>query len=515
MATLEAESNAVGERLKGTAPDLWPNMVMLYVLRSKYEATGDKRILDFMTRYFRWQATLPRDKYLSVSWQHVRGGDNLDSIYWLYNRTGDAFLLDLARRNHESTADWTTGIASWHGVNIAECFREPAQFYQQSRDAMHLKATERNYATVREQYGQVPGGMYGADENARPGYTGARQGTEACSFAEMMWSDEMLLAITGNPVWADRAEEIAFNSLPASMTPDLKGLHYLTAPNQIQLDRSSKAPMIQNRGDMFSYNPHQYRCCQHNVAFAWPYYSEHLWMATGNNGLAAVFYAYGEVRAKVGKGGEVRITEQTDYPFDDSVNFTIATDKPVRFPLLLRIPAWCDNPKLAVNGKAVASTKGWTTVERTWNTGDRIRLELPMRVTVTRWTKNRNSVSINRGPLTYSLKIGERWERKEGTDQWPGLEVYPTTPWNYGLIVSSVQFSKTARLAAQPFASDSSPVILHAKGKRIPLWKQEDNGLVGEVPQGPVHSDQPAEDITLIPMGCARLRISAFPEIAK
>ena len=106
-------------------------------------------------------------------------------------------------------------------------------------------------------YGQVPGGMFGADENARPGFTGPRQATETCGLVEMMGSDEMLLAITGNPIWADRAEEIAFNSLPASMTADLKALHYLTAPNQIQLDRASKSPMIQNGGDMFSYNPYR------------------------------------------------------------------------------------------------------------------------------------------------------------------------------------------------------------------------------------------------------------------
>jgi hypothetical protein len=97
--------------------DIWPNMVMLYPLRSYYEATGDRRVLDFMTRYFRWQMTLPLDKFLPASWQKWRAGDNLDSIYWLYNRTGEAWLIDLARINHERTADWTGGIPTWHGVN--------------------------------------------------------------------------------------------------------------------------------------------------------------------------------------------------------------------------------------------------------------------------------------------------------------------------------------------------------------------------------------------------------------
>lgn len=519
-----ARTNLAGERTRGV-PDIWPNMVMLFPLRARYEATGDKRILDFMLRYFRWQTTIPLEQFIPSSWQHWRAGDNLDSIYWLYNHTGEAWLLELARANHERTADWVGDLPTWHVVNIAECFREPGQYYQQSRDIRYLRAAERVYDTVRGIYGQVPGGMYGADENARPGFTGPRQGTETCAFVEMMFSGEMLAGITGDVKWADRVEEVAFNSFPASMTPDLKGLHYLTAPNQVQLDRVDKSPMVQNGGDMFSYNPHQYRCCQHNVAFGWPYFTEYQWMATRDNGLAAVLYGPGELTAKAGDGTTVKITEATNYPFDEVIHFTVSTPKPVRFPLSLRVPGWCERPALQVNSvplPAPRDARGWLVVERLWREGDKVRLELPARITLTQWTKNRNTVSVNRGPLTYSLRIGERWEKKEGTEKWPGFEVYPTTPWNYGLIAdladpaSSFEVvRKPGVLAAQPFTVDDAPILLRARGKRIPQWKQEPNGMVGEVQPGPVRSDQPAESLTLIPMGCARLRISAFPRIGE
>ena len=122
--------------------DLWPNMIMLYPLRSLYEATGDTRVLPFMTKYFEWQSKLPVNEFLPGSWQKYRGGDNLDSIYWLYNRTGDAWLLDLARRNHERTADWMNNIPTWHGVNISQGFREPAEFFQQAKDGA-LHSSER------------------------------------------------------------------------------------------------------------------------------------------------------------------------------------------------------------------------------------------------------------------------------------------------------------------------------------------------------------------------------------
>lgn len=520
-----SQSNIDSDRVNGMRShmlDLWPNMVMLFPLRSLYEATGDARVIPFLTKYFRWQMTVPLEDFLSGSWQKQRAGDNLDSIYWLYNRTGQPWLLDLARVNHERTEDWSGGIASWHNVNFAECFREPAQFFQQTKDSRYLNATVRNYDTMRRLYDQVPGGGYASDENSRPGFNGPRNGTETCAWVEMMFSNETLVGITGDRVWADRAEEIAFNSFPASMTPDLKALHYITSPNQVELDRGNKAPMIQNSGEMFSYNPYGYRCCQHNAAFGWPYFSEYLWMATRDNGLAAVMYAPSQVKAKVGDGTEVKLTEATNYPFEESISISLDTPKAVRFPLVLRVPGWCDSPSVSVNGKVLPVPKdvrGWLVLDRTWSANDKVTLSLPAQIRVQVWKENRNTVSVSRGALTYSLKIGERWSRQGGTDEFPAQEVFPSTPWNYGLVLNlqkpetSIQVVRTGATAAQPFTPEAAPIVLRAQGRRIPQWKQEPNGMVGEVQPGPVASNQPAEEVTLIPMGAARLRISSFPRI--
>jgi hypothetical protein len=509
-------------KIKGK-PDLWPNMIMLNVLQSYYEYSGDERVLDLMGKYFRWQLTIPDEDFLLPFWQNQRASDNLASVYWLYNRTGDGKLLELAEKIHRNTANWTEGVASWHGVNIAQCFRGPAVFYQQSKDPNHLAATERNYRTVRGIYGQVPGGMYGADENCRKGYTGPRQAAETCAMVEMMLSCEMLVKVTGDVKWADRCEDVAFNSLPASMTPDLKALHYLTAPNMILCDSKSKSPGLQNGGPMLLFDPHRHRCCQHNTSHGWPYYAEHLWMATPGNGLAAVLYAPCQITAKVGDGTEVTIVEKTRYPFDEEIEFTVAADAPVRFPLYLRVPGWCEQPKLMINGKkqSLKSRPGsYIMIDRQWTNGDKVNLVLPMEITLTVWTENKNSVSVNRGPLTYSLKIGERYVRAGGTDQWPAWEIHPTTAWNYGLVVDKKKPASCFDVVRkdwsddnQPFEATAAPIELRTEAKKIPQWQKDHLGLVGKIQQSPAKSDQPTETVTLIPMGCARLRISSFPTV--
>jgi DUF1680 family protein len=291
----------------------------------------------------------------------------------------------------------------------------------------------------------------------------------------------------------------------------------------VQLDRKNKAPGIQNHGTMLSYSPHAYRCCQHNVSHGWPYYAEELWLATADRGLCASLYAASEVTAKVGDDAQVTIAETTDYPFRDTIELKIGLAKPARFPLYLRVPRWCEKPEIQFNGQplAIATTPlSYLRIRRSWQSGDTVSLRLPMALRVRTWAKNKNSVSIDYGPLTFSLKIGEKWSRCGGSDNWPNFEVYPTTAWNYGLVLdakipaSSLGLVRDAgQVADQPFTPQTAPIHIKAKARKIPGWTLDGQGLLNILPQSPVRSQEPVETVTLIPMGAARLRISAFPTI--
>ncbi len=518
--------------------DLWTNMPMLWCLQSYYEYSKDPRVLPFMTRYFKYELSVPDNKFLKDYWENSRGGDNLLSVYWLYNRTDDKWLLDLANKIDRNTANWRqdNNLPNWHNVNIAECFREPATFYLQSHDQKDLNATYNDFKFIRAMYGQVPGGMFGSDENARKGYVDPRQAVETCGMVEQMTSDEMLLGDTGDPFWAENCEDVAFNTFSAAFMPDYKSLRYLTAPNMVVSDSKNHHPGIANEGPFLMMNPFSSRCCQHNHAAGWVYFAENTWMATPDNGLAAQLYSEGEVKAKVGNGTPVSLVETTHYPFESQVNFTVNTPKTVSFPIYLRVPAWCKNASVKVNGQAVAvetSSGDYIRLVKTWKNGDKIALQLPMQLKVREWNENKNSVSVNYGPLTYSLKIEENYTREDskataigdskwqaGADpkKWPSYEIHPASAWNYGLLIDKSHPENSIEVIHRswpkdnnPFTNNNAPIELKVKGKILPGWTIDQYGLCAVLPQSPVKSEQPVAELTLVPMGGARLRISAFP----
>jgi Beta-L-arabinofuranosidase, GH127 len=527
---------------KDAVPDIWPNMIMLWCLQSYYEYSRDVRIISFMTKYFKWQTTVPENKLLTTYWENSRGGDNLYSIYWLYNRTGDVWLLDLAHKIHRCTANWaqTNNLPNWHNVNVAQCFREPATYFMQVKDSTMLQATYHDFQLIRNLYGQVPGGLFGADENARQGYDDPKQAVETCGMVEQMASDEILIGITGDAMWADNCEDVAFNTYPAAVMPDFRGLRYLTAPNMVISDGKNHAPGIQNEGPFLVMNPFSSRCCQHNHAQGWPYYAEHLWMATPDNGLAAILYNNSSVTAKAGtgKGNNVTLMQTTHYPFDENVKIEVSTASVVEFPLYLRIPAWCDEPSVTVNGKRVpvkATPGSYIRLENKWKNGDIIELTLPMRIVLRTWSKNKNSVSVDYGPLTFSLKIKEaykaidsrkavhndsKWQPNADQSQWPAFEIFPVSMWNYGLLLSDKglkgQFEIIRRpwpVSDFPFTLNDVPIVIKSKGKIVPDWILDRNGMCDVLPQSPVSVNTNEEVIELVPMGAARLRISSFPVV--
>jgi hypothetical protein len=509
--------------------DWWPNYVMLKALMQYQEATGDARVVPLMRKYFAYQLAHMDERPLK-EWAIFRWHDEVLSVIWLYNRTGDAGLLELARKLHAQGHDWEAQFANFtttekipkreaglstHGVNNAMALKAAAVWWLVSGDRRDRDALAPMLDALDRYHGQ-PSGIFSADEH----FAGRdpSQGTELCAVVEAMFSLEQDIAILGNPAFGDRLEKIAFNALPATLSPDLWAHQYDQQANQIMCSLANHRWGTNGpEANIFGLEPN-FGCCTANMHQGWPKLAANLWMATNDGGLAAVVYAPSQVETEVRGGVKVQVEEQTGYPFRETVALIVRPARPVTFSLMLRIPAWAAGATAAVNGTAVNGVAAgqFLRVEREWRSGDRVELRFPMSPRLSTWYNN--SIAVERGPLVFSLRVGENWHKLKQTGPAADWEVYPTTPWNYGLAVDPKNagdaFTVRERpIARQPFAALDSPVEITVRARRVPQWGVVDDSP-GPLPVSPVTTKRPEEVVTLVPYGAAKLRITAFPFVA-
>lgn len=505
--------------------DWWPNMVMLKALTQFQEVTGDARVIPALEKYFAYQAKQLEANPLH-EWAQFRWGDELISILWLYNRNGDVKLLELARVLAGQGFDWKGLVADFpfkektpkadadmknHGVNNAMAIKTEALWSLVSGSADDRASSNRMIAALDQYHGQ-PNGLFGADEHLA-GHDPS-QGTELCAVVEEMFSLEELIRIYGDHVLAGKLERIAFNALPGTFSKDMWAHQYDQQANQMQAsvaprDWTTNGP----KSNIFGLDPN-FGCCTANMHQGWPKFAASLWMGTADNGLAAIAYSPSAVRTII-DGTAVHVIEETKYPFEETVTIRLDPEKPAAFPVRLRIPGWTTGAVVRVNGAAQRDVEpgSFFTVRREWRAGDTILLKFPMPIVVSRGY--RNSAVITRGPLIYSLAIGEKWKKLVDRGPASDWEVNPSTPWNYALAISRTDpqssFSLVMkRMGAQPFSPEGTPLALSAHGVRIGEWKMVDSSA-GPLPESPVKRGGETEEIMLIPYGAAKLRITEFP----
>lgn len=508
--------------------DWWPRMPMLYAIRDYYEATNDERVIPFMTKYFEYQYATIDSKPLR-DWGKSRAGDNIEIVLWLYNRTGDAFLLELSDKLKNQAYNWTNiftynkfmdfgaDFQPKHNVNVPQAMKMPAIYSQKSKNQADIDAYRIGREHLMCDHGQ-PHGMQSGNEML--GGRSSMTGTELCSIVEQMQTSETVQMILGDPRIGDELEQVAFNALPGIMTKDIKGMQYYTQVNQVQ-SKYGGGSFGQGYQNGLTPSPFSgYGCCRFNMHMGWPYFVKTLWAATNDNGLAAMAYAPCKVTAKVGNNIEVTIVEDTNYPFEEELRFTVTTSQPVTFPLKLRIPGWCKNPAIKVNGTAQTDVKPgeFYTINRTWKNNDAVVLEVPMEIRLNEEVNN--SVSVHRGPLVFSLKMKERWEeRSDWGNGFKEYEVFPENAWNYGLAINKTNLENAfsvikSAMPENPFVQSSTPVSLKVKAKKIPEWGYALNNQFASDPTfGPVESSEPEEEISLVPFGAENIRLTCFPLI--
>lgn len=519
----------VDQRLSRPPDSLWSHYIrhaMRYMIEYQ-EATGDQRIIPWMHEfYLRVKDQQPRGDRRQFKdrppeddgWDWSGGSDHLTPLIWLYNRTGDKALLDMADAQFRQEVDgmteyflnfpsqirWKTpvGFQTTHGVDIAYKIKYPGLFYCLFPEPQYRQAVFEGITRLDTHYGQV-GGRYTAHEHlAYPPERGREptNGTELCAVVEYAYTTERLFEIWGDTSLADRLELLVYNCVPGTMTPDMWAHQYDQQANQVLVSDVKRDFDNDPTANIYGFAPH-FPCCLDNMHQGWPRFVESMWMATQQNGLVAATYGPCEVRAKVGdQGRQVTITEETEYPFDGKVRLQLTLAEPTSFPLCLRIPGWAEGATVEIAGetsKPACQPGSVVELDRKWNDGDTVTLDLPL--TIRAESRCNNSMAVLRGPLYYSLRIGmeyrecsppredadflvplkprQDWAAKPAREK-TGLpifdwEIHPTTPWNYALVVDRAHPETAIQVIRNPvgdvpFGQKGEPLF-----RRVPPQDKE------------------------------------------
>jgi uncharacterized protein len=520
----------------------WPNTVVGRALMAEYSATGDAKV-----------ARALNDCLLGSRNFGGRDGLLAEEALYLYGLSGDPRLLEIAKRSYDryfvsdprsfSQVDKIRGEKPLreHGVTAAEQLKLLPLMYCYTGDKEALELANLAYKKVEGDSLMPDGGIVSSESLGTTAFNSLH---ETCDITDWSWSFGYMLMASGDAHWADRVEQMTFNALPGAVTKDFKQLQYFSSANQILASDTACPRIAMTR---MSYRAaHETECCSGNVNRAMPNYVTRMWMRM-DGGLAATLFGPSEVSTDI-NGQPVTITEETDYPFRETISFKIKISKPATFAFGLRIPEWCAAASVKTNGKSssIESKPGtFAILKREFHDGDKIELQLPMTVQLKDWFAG-GAVSVERGPLVYSLKIDEkRVESQHEPDAiqrilkgnnvqgFPAIEFFPASEWRYGMDAAQKNAPDKFKviespMPENPFLAGSAPIRIEVPLRVLPqweaAWQPELEPPPADLKQSPKNPAalpdeaglQPAagsKTMTLLPYGSTHLRLTTLPVI--
>ncbi len=503
--------------------DLWVAFLICKVLVVYHDCTGDERIEEAVYKTLK-SLYGHLEKRTVFDWAAARWFECLISIFWIYERRPEEWMLDLARTLKIEGFDYQALYSQWafqkpenrwnfksHVVNLAMSLKAEALYSRMADgvdpEAMALLAHE----LLMRDHGMAVGHFTG--DECLSGNSPI-QGSELCSVVEAMYSYEWLLSITGNSFWADKLEVLAYNALPAALSPDMWTHQYDQMSNQPQCSilPEDKVHFRTNNGEahLFGLEPH-FGCCTANFSQGWPKFALSVFARTAN-GISIGAIAPGRLDTEM-NGVRVSCEIITEYPFRDNFRIKISSDKAVKFPLSIRIPGFAMGGE--VDKRAFSETeisKGFVTIDREWSGETTIQVDLKFEPEFVQ--RSGGLYCVKRGPLVYALPVKEEWVKREYEKdgvkrEFPycDYEVFPKAPWAFAFADKELKLEE-GTLTKQPFNAEQVPVSLVAG--MYPIEWQSENGICALLP-GSAEPTGEREEIALVPYGCTNLRMTEMP----
>ncbi len=495
--------------------DTWAVLLITKVLCLYADCSGDERIIEVVGKCLK-NFDEHINKHTLRDWGAARWYEGLIAIGWLYEKTKEDWLLALAVKLNIQGFDWKAMLENdlfkscdngWdfysHIVNIAMMFKSQA-LWSLFAEEDEENFAENAYAYFEKNFGTAVGHFTG-DECLSEG--SPIQGAELCSVVELMFSYEWLFAVTGKPIWLDRLEILAYNSLPAAISPDMWSHQYLQMINQVACFPMENQPFRTNNNvaHTFGLEPH-FGCCTANHGQGFPKFVLSGFMKT-ENGIASCALCPSKISTVI-NGTKVECELITEYPFRSRLLYRISAEKPAYFTFSVRIPSFVSGYNADIPHRRGG---GFIEIMQKWEGTQEFEVKYEMKTEIVR--RPENMIAIRRGPLFYSIPIKERWEKVEYTKngverKYPYCDyyIYPESKWNYALADDKFEIEENS--FENPFSPENPPISITADAAEIE-WGFTD-GRCDRLPKSRELTKKP-QKLNLIPYGCTNLRMTEIP----
>lgn len=532
--TLQSQRSDGNFGPQNSMEDYWSRFIMLKVLMQYYEISKKEEVFVFIEKYLQY-LYVSIDKKPLCGWASARVGEILYCIKWVYEYNPQEWLERLQKKVRIQAINWTelfehfpfvyptSYYYNWkklekfqnteilqlmkyhetHVVNVVMGLKYPALegYFDEDPEKRSIAAKA---VKILEKYHGVASGAINGDEHLSG--SSPSQGSELCAVVEYMFSLETMMEITGEAGLADQLEKIAYNAYPAAITENYMAHQYLQQANQILVSNQERDWFNNdNTSNLFGLEPN-FGCCTANMHQGWPKMVNCLWFRE-KEALVSMVLAPSKVHTLISRK-RVEIELETKYPFEETLIYHVI-EADCNLCLKIRIPTWCKNPEIEIDGKKNKRIENsFFVVEGIFKSEDRVVVRYPMETRYTQWFHK--SQAVERGCLLYGMNLEEIWSVEKEIMGICDYSVSTKDIWNYAVNIHKKPVFIKCEKWENPYEKKNPPSKILIKAKQLKEWNMYHNSA-DSPPLSPVKSNEEETTIELIPFGATALRISQFP----